>query len=308
MARSTFRRFLFLALAAAVLTTACGAGPEPAHESSSASIRVLTDGLGREVRVVARPSRVITLSPNLTEIVYALGAGDRIVANTSFCDYPPEAASKPHVGDTQRPDLERIIALKPDLVLVSTASQLQSIFERLAALDIPVYVSTPNDLEGIFASIERIGEALGEPEAGRTLAASLRDRAGAVTKAVAGRPAPKVFVVVGDEPLFTAGKGTFVDDLVRRAGGVSISGDEATEWPQYSAEAVIARAPEVIVVPTLKHGISNENGGVPTTIRETPAVRDDRIVRIEGDLLMRPGPRLVDGLEALARSLHPEAF
>jgi iron complex transport system substrate-binding protein len=109
---------------------------------------------------------------------------------------------------------------------------------------------------------------------------------------------------VGDEPLITAGKGTFVDDLVRRAGGASISSDETTEWPQYSAETVIARAPDVVVMPGPAHGV----GAVPAALAETPAVRSDRIARVDGNLLFRPGPRLVDGLEQLARALHPEAF
>src|SRR5207249_59890 len=110
------------------LVLACGPGPRP---TSSTSTRTLTDDLGRTVRIPARPERVISLAPNLTEIIFALGADDRLVADTSYCDYPPEAAGKPHVGGTQQPDLERIVALKPDLVLVSTASQLQEAVDRL---------------------------------------------------------------------------------------------------------------------------------------------------------------------------------
>jgi iron complex transport system substrate-binding protein len=301
MDRSILRRIFVFALAA--LASACAA---PRTEPAGA--RVVVDDLGREVRLAERPARIVSLSPNLTEIVFALGAGDRLVANTSFCDYPPEAAAKPHVGDTQRPDVERIVALKPDLVLISTASQLQSVTERLTDLGIPVFVSNPRDLDDVFTSLERLGEVVGDAEAGRALSASLRARTEAVSRAVAGRPQPKVFFIVGDEPLFTAGKDTFVDDLIRRAGGVSISSDEATEWPQFSPEAVIARTPDVVVVPSASHGIADAGGGVPDALRETPAVRNGRVARIDADLLMRPGPRLVDGLEALAEALHPEAL
>jgi iron complex transport system substrate-binding protein len=302
MARPTLRRFSILAaFAAFVLAGACGARtPAPAAPTT----RSVVDDLGRSVAVASRPTRIVSLAPNLTEILFAVGAGDRVVADTSYCNYPPEAAAKPHVGDTQRPDLERLIALEPDLVLVSTASQLQSLSERLAALGIPTYVSNPRDFDGVVASVERIGDLVGEADAGRRLAATLRERTAAVGAAVAGRPSPKVFFVVGEEPLITAGKGTFVDDLIRRAGGASITADETTEWPQFSAETVVARAPDVIVLPGSSHGVE----GLPASIRETPAARSGRIVSIDGDLLMRPGPRLVDGLERLARELHPEAF
>jgi iron complex transport system substrate-binding protein len=303
MTRSTVRLLTLLLLLSAGAGGACSSRPA----ASPPTGRQLVDDLGRDVRIAERPERIVSLSPNLTEILYALGAGDRVAANTSYCDYPPEAREKPHVGDTQRPDLERIVALEPDLVLVPTASQLQSLVERLDGLGLPTYVAESRDLDGVFRSIERIGDAIGDREAGRDLAARLRARTEAVSSRVGALPAPRVFVVVGDEPLFTAGRGTFVDDLVRRAGGASISGDEATEWPQYSAETVIARAPEVIVVPLASHGVSEGGESLPVALRETPAARDGRIVRIDGDLLMRPGPRLVDGLEALARALHPEA-
>jgi iron complex transport system substrate-binding protein len=298
MARPTLRRFFVLA--ALALAAGCGAratAPAP-------GTRAVVDDLGRTVAVAPRPARIVSLAPNLTEILFAVGAGDRVVADTSYCDYPPEAASRPHVGDTQRPDLERLIALEPDLVIVSTASQLQALSDRLDALGIPTYVSNPRDLDSVIASVERIGEVVGEADAGRRLAASLRDRAAAVTAAVSGRPSPKVFFVVGNPPLITTGHGTFVDDLIRRAGGASISADQATEWPQFSAETVIARAPDVIVLPTSSHGV----GEVPAALAETPASRAGRVARVDADLLMRPGPRLVDGLERLARELHPEAY
>jgi iron complex transport system substrate-binding protein len=294
---------MIVAVATIVGTSACrrpDAGPSP----QPATGRTVVDDLGRSISVPGRPQRIVSLAPNLTEVLFAVGAGDRVVADTSFCNYPPEAAAKPHVGDTQRPDLERLIALEPDLVLVSTASQLQTLSEKLASLGVPTYVSNPRDYDGVASSIERVGDLVGEPDRGRAVAADMRDRAAAVAQAVAGRPAPKVFFVVGLAPLFTAGKGTFVDDLVRRAGGASITSDETTEWPQYSPEAVIARAPDVIVLPGASHGVDS----VPPALAETPAARTGRVARVDGDLVMRPGPRLADGLERLAHELHPEAF
>lgn len=293
--------------AACALTLACGQSAPPAAPATSAT-REVVDDLGRRVQVAARPERIVSLAPNITEILFAIGAGNRVIATTSFCTFPPEAANTTKIGDTQRPDVERILALKPDLVLVSTASQLESISERLGALGVPTVVTTSKGVDGVMASIERIGVATGDADAAAALAATLRQRIEAVRTAVGGRPAPKVFAIVGNEPLFTTGKGTFLDDLIRLAGGASITADETTEWPQYSAEAVIARAPDFMVVPSVTHGFAAQDSGVPASIAATPAVRNDRIIRIDGDLLMRPGPRLVDGLEQLARALHPEAF
>jgi iron complex transport system substrate-binding protein len=300
MARPTSWRFFVCAILACVSVSCARPAPPPAPPAA----RTVVDDLGRTVTVSARPERIVSLAPNLTEILFAVGAGDRVVATTTFCDYPPEAASKVRIGDTQRPDLERLIALKPDLVVVSTASQLETLSERLEGLGIPTYVSRARDLDGVLASIERIGDLVGEPAAGEALVARLRERANRIHSAVAPRPAPKVFFVVGSAPLITTGRGTFLDDLIRQAGGVSISADETAEWPQYSPEAVIGAAPEVIILPTFSHGVENE---IPAALRETPAARNGRVIRVDADLVMRPGPRLVDGLEALARAMHPEA-
>lgn len=308
MSTHSYRRlFHFLLCAACALTLACGKSAPPAVPPTPAT-REVVDDLGRHIQVAARPSRIVSLAPSITEILFAIGAGDRIVATTSFCTFPPEAANTAKIGDTQRPDVERILALKPDLVLVSTASQLESISARLEALGVPTVVTTAKGVDGVLESIERIGVATGDAQAAAALAAKLRQRIEVVKAAVAGKPAPKVFAIVGNEPLFTTGKGTFLDDLIRLAGGVSITADETTEWPQYSAEAVIARAPDVMVVPSVTHGFAAQDSGVPPSIAATPAVRNNRIIRIDGDLLMRPGPRLVDGLEQLGRELHPEAF
>lgn len=308
MVRSISRRLFVAALAATLLISiSCGHRDAPPAQSAPTS-RSVVDDLGRTVEVPQSPQRIISLAPNLTEIVFALGAGDRLVGVTSYCDYPPEASQKTSIGDTIRPDLERLIALTPDLVLVSTASQMQALTERLEALHIPVYVSNPRNVSGVLASIRGIGGAINSQAEADALVNGLSRRLDAVAAAVRDKDAPKVFLMVGNEPLITTGKGTFVDDLIRRAGGVSVTGEEPTEWPQISAETIIARAPDAIVIPLASHGISDENGGVPKSLSETPAARKGRIIRINADLLMRPGPRLVDGLELLAKALHPEAF
>lgn len=301
-------RFARLHVLVLIALAASACKPTPPPETQPNSGRVVVDALGRQVRVAERHARVVSLAPNLTEIVFAIGAGDRLVANTTFCDYPPDARAVEKVGNTLQPDLERIVALQPDVVLVSLASQLQETTRKLEAIGITVFVTSEAGLDAVFDTIERVGELLGEQARGRELAAMLRARAGDVRARVEGRPRPPVFVLVGDRPLITTGGNTFMNDLVVRAGGRSISADETSDWPQFSAEAVVARAPEAIVVPTSSHGIADGEAQLPEPLRATPAARSGRILRINADLLMRPGPRLVDGLEELARGLHPEAF
>ncbi|HXG66430.1 MAG TPA: cobalamin-binding protein [Blastocatellia bacterium] len=266
-----------------------------------ADARTVTDELGRAVRVVPNPQRIISLAPSVTETLYALGLEERIVGVTAYCDYPPKARSKESVGDTQRPGLEKIIALKPDLVIASTASQLEEFVRKLDEAGVPIYVSNPHNLEGVLASIIHIGELAGVPDRAREVAGQLRERIDNVNSRVAGLEPPRVFFILGSEPLFTAGGASFINDLIVHAGGRSISADEKLEYPQYSMETALARQPEVIF---LQAG----EASLPDRLKETPAARAGRVYRLDDALLLRPGPRIVDGLEELAAKIHPEAF
>src|SRR6185436_4868000 len=167
-----------------------------ASEATSA----FTDELGRTVNVKANPQRIVSLAPSITETLFAIGLDSRIVGVTTYCDYPPEAKTKESIGDTLKPSLEKIIGLKPDLVIVSTASQLEQSVRRLDELGIPVYISNPRDLEGLLNSIERIGEIAGAPDRANELTRQLRSRIEAVRARVASRPQPRVFLILGSEP------------------------------------------------------------------------------------------------------------
>jgi iron complex transport system substrate-binding protein len=270
-------------------------------------MREVTDEAGRQVRVPARPQRIITLAPNLTEIVYAVGAGDRLVGDTTFCDYPPAAKQIAKVGDTMQPNIERIIALKPDLVLVSTASQLETFTKQLDERGIAVFVTDPHDLEAVFNSIKTIGDLLGQKEQAEKLVSDLRTRAAAIEEAVKSRPVVTVFYQVSPSPLWTAGKKSWVTDLIRRAGGRSVTSDVEGEWLRYSDEAAMASHPDAIIMAT-SDSMNGEKMEVAQALQNSPAALNKRVYGIKGDYLSRPGPRLVDGLEQMARVLHPEAF
>jgi len=251
--------------------------------------------------------RVITLAPNLTEIVFAVGGGDRLVGNTTYCDYPAEAKTIAKVGDSLQPSLERIIALRPQVVLISTASQLEVFTQQLHDQNISVFVTDPHDIEGVFRSIEQVGQILGQTERASQLVKQLRERTTAVERAVQNTKALRVFYQASDEPLYTAGREAFVTDLIRRAGAVSVTADVSGAWPKYSKESALAANPEAIILPT-GGSMGAANASVTEALRKSPAVREGRVYKINDDYLARPGPRLIDGLEAMARALHPEAF
>jgi iron complex transport system substrate-binding protein len=279
----------------------------PARDSR-ANTREVTDEAGRRVRVPARPERIITLAPNLTEIVYAVGAGNRLVGNTTYCDYPAEAKQITKVGDTLHPSIERILSLRPQLILVSTASQLEVFTKQLDEQNIAVYVTDPHDLEGVFRSIKAVGELLNEAERAASLVSALQSRAAFVEQKVRDAKLVSVFYQLSAEPLYTAGRDSFVTDLIRRAGGQSVTADVPGAWPRYSDEAALASRPEVIVMATGDSMGAEANTVIATPLKRSPAATNNRIYKINGDYLSRPGPRLVDGLEELARALHPEAF
>ena len=297
------RALIFSCALIGLLSCAQRQGPSEIKTQS----REVVDEAGRNVTLPAQVARVISLAPNLTEIVYAVGAGDRLVGNTTFCNYPAEAKSVAKVGDTLQPSIERILALRPQLVLVSTASQLEAFTTQLNEQHIAVYITDPRDLEGVFHSISNVGDLLNQSVGAAELVKQLRARTEAVERAVAGRPPASVFFQLSGQPLYTAGKTSFVTNLIERAGGHSVTADVNEAWPRLSDEAALASRPEAIIMLSGAMG-ATASTEVASALRNSPAVKNGRVYVIDGDLLTRPGPRLVDGLEQIARALHPEAF
>jgi iron complex transport system substrate-binding protein len=289
-----------------MLLSACFWSHQTQTETSSTA-REITDDSGRRVSLPAQVDRVISLAPNLTEIVFAIGAGDRLVGRTSYCNYPAEAKAVPEIGDTLHPSLERIISLKPQVVLISTASQLEVFYQQLQSQNIAVLVTDPHDLNGVFKSIEQIGFILDHKKDAELLVQKLRERVNAVEEAVKQKQPVRVFYQVSAEPLYTAGHDAFVTDLMRRAGAASVTADVPGAWPKYSKESALATKPEAIVLPT-GGSMGEGNSTVTEALRQSPAARAGRVYKINDDHLARPGPRAIDGLEAMARAFHPEAF
>lgn len=302
--QGTKNLFTVLATVSLLLFVACS-NQKPLNVV--AGQREFTDEAGRKVILPQKVERVVSLAPNLTEIVYAVGAGDRMVGNTEYCDYPAEAKKVTKIGDTMHPSIERIIALHPQLVLVSTASQLEAFTKQLTEQKIAVYVTNPRNLDEVFRSVEIVGLLLGKSQQAAEVATELRKRANAVEAALKPAKPVTVFYQVAGEPLYTIGKDAYLTDLVRRAGGVSVTADLPGAFPRYSDESALAARPEAIVLPT-GGSMGSANSTVAAPLKNSPAMQNNRVIKINDDHLSRPGPRLVDGLEEMARALHPEAF
>ena len=271
----------------------------------SLSQHVVTDQTGRHVNVPDHPQRLISLAPSITETIYALGLGDRIVGDTTYCDYPPQARLKPHVGALLNPSLEKIVALKPDLVLGTADSNRRETADQLERLGIPLYGLSAHSVKDTLSSIEDLGQVLDQDTRARTLVASLGHRVEVVKGSVANLPRPKVLFVVWYQPLITAGPHSFIADAIRIAGGDSISDDLSQDWPRLSLEDALHRDPDIIL-------FSKSESFSPALdqFQHLPGWKDFRAVKnhrlyFVSDTINRPSPRLIDALEEVAHILHP---
>jgi iron complex transport system substrate-binding protein len=304
-ALATALQIFVVALAVLSIST-CARRPNTRTLSTTETHEV-TDEAGRRVVLPVKIDRIVSLAPNLTEIVFAVGAGERLVGRTTYCDYPDEARKVAEIGDTMNPSIERIIALKPQVVLVSTASQLEAFTQQLAQQQIAVYITNPRSLDEVFRSIETLGNLFGNHDQAANLVAGLRKRTAAVETSTKTAKPVRVFYQVSGEPLYTIGREAYLTDLIRRAGGVSVTADVPGAFPRFSDEAALAARPEAIILST-GGSMGTANANVAAALKRSPAVLNDRVYKINGDYLSRPGPRLIDGLEAIAHALHPEAF
>jgi iron complex transport system substrate-binding protein len=273
----------------------------------------LKDSLGREVKIEKEPLRIISLSPSNTEILFALGLGDRVVGVTNYCDYPGEAKSKEKIGDFSNPNIEKIISLNPDLVLATTMHEKP--VKRLEELKIPVIVLEPKNIEEMLDSLILVGKATGREKDATELVNSLKKRIDAVKEKVSSIPEdkkPTVFYELWPSPITTVGPGTFVDDLITKAGGKNIAGDSDKPYPVYGQEVIIAKNPDIIIFS--HHGTNGVNEQTKEDILKRPgwsninAVKNDKVFYVDENIIQRPTPRLVDGLEQFAKIIHPEIF
>ena len=267
--------------------------------------RTYVDKMGREIFLPSSPQRIVSLAPGITETLFALGLDREIVGVTRFCDYPREAASKRKVGGLISPSLEKIVSLDPDLVIGTADGNRKETVDRLEKTGLPVYIVNPGSLDEILAMIMDIGEITGKrKEAGR-LVGDLRRRIDHVAVLTKDSARPGVFFQVGAGAMITAGKNTVIDRLIKAAGGKNIAGNSTIRYPRFSVEEIILKNPDIIIVSSAKNGASS----IKKTWgkwKDIAAVGKGNIHVIDPDLVSRPAPRIVDGLETMAGIIHPE--
>ena len=279
--------------------------------ASPAVALTVRDMLGREVVLPGPPARIVSLVPSVTEIVFSLGAQDRLVGRTDFCDYPPAVRNKPSVGGMVNPNLETLVALKPDLVIGTDEGNREETFRQLERLRIPTYLVHANRIAETVDLIARVGELTGHRADVPRLTGEMLGRVEAVRRAVAPFPRPRVLYVLWPDPLIVPGRASILTELIEIAGGVSITAGDADAYPRFSLEAAVTRAPEVIILADHSTGASTAGRAAPEKwqrLVSVPAIRAGRLHSADLSILHRYGPRVPDGLETLARMIHPEAF
>jgi iron complex transport system substrate-binding protein len=302
------RKFLFITLLIALLA-ACA--PQAPATSAPADL-TFTDGLGRQVTLNGAPQRIISLAPSNTEILFAIGAGDQVVGRDQLSDFPEEAKAVADIGSTfEALNTELIVSLKPDLVLAAEINTPEQV-KQLEDLDLTVYyLKNPTTLEEMYGNLELVAQMTGHSQEAATLIDSLKARVAAVDEKIAPLSSrPGVFYELdGTDPAkpFTAGKGTFITQLIERAGGYNIA-SEMDGYPQMSLEQVVAADPAFIILGDARYGVTPESIAQRPGWENLSAVQNGKVFPFNDDLVSRPGPRLVDALEELAKLLRPELF
>jgi len=328
MFRGEMRRakaFILFGAAALLCAASCSgfALAENAQEQPKSPSRKVIDEVGRSVDVPAQVKRIVTLAPNLAEIVYALGAEDRLVGVSQYTDHPPAAKEKPSIGMPVNPSLEAIVGAKPDLVLATTSINFVNTVDALTRLGVPVYTTDPHTIEGTLRSITDIGGVIGSSQQASALVADLQARLDALKAKLKKEPPVRVLFVVWEQPLHSIGDNTFIADALHWAGADSVIHTKQN-WPTISMEEVVKLDPDYIVYADNQMGASGNDSSAPADLRAAiarhldelrsqPVWRDLTAVReghvaVVGDEIQVPAPGLIESIEQLARQLHPAVF
>lgn len=275
--------------------------PFMAHVSS----RAFVDDTGRRVYLAKAPSRIISLAPSVTEMLFAIGAGTQVVGVTQFCDFPAEATQKVKVGYAN-PNLESLVALEPDLIVAPQEFLKPDLIGKLEQLKIPVFILADRTVEDVFAHIQTLGRMLDRSTEATALGMDLRQHIARVKARTQSAAPVRVLYVLNSEPLITVGPGSFIDQLIGLAGGVNVAAKSATAYPRLSMEVVLQENPDILIFPTGEaEGISESEQQAWRKWSTLAAVKRNNLRQIPADLLNRPGPRIGIALELLADLLHP---
>lgn len=264
---------------------------------------IFTDAANRQVKVPKSVKRIVSMAPNVTEMLFFLGLDNEIVGVTDFCNYPPEAKNKTNIGGYYNPNIEVIISLSPDLIVATPDGYSKERIEKLDQSGIPIFLVNPMKIDEVLDSMLLLGKVTSREELANQKVNSMRSRITKIKDKVKQIPTNKrikVFYEIGEDPLVTVGPNNFVDDMLTTAGGINIANDAPNSWPVYSVEAVIMKNPDIILTApstmVSSAGIQNTKWAKYKTVS---AVKNGRVHSVDPDILLRSGPRIVDGLEIL---------
>ena len=269
----------------------------------------LVDEVGRPVTVPLSPKRIISLAPNVTEILFGLGLDQEIVGVSIHCNFPEKARTRARVGSYISLDFEKIVSLKPDLIIGTGAGNTKDMVDRLEKLGFSTYIIFPKNFDGILTSVRHLSQVVAREKEGLVTVRSMESRRQKIDDLIRNLPRPRVFMQIGEAPIVTVGRGSFADDLISLAGGENVAAKEEKMYPRWGMEEVLRRSPEVILISSM-----NPKGNYERVVQEwsrwkmIPAVQHGRIRLIDSDLIDRPSPRIVEGLEEMAGVFHPERF
>ncbi|AGY76884.1 ABC transporter substrate-binding protein [Clostridium autoethanogenum] len=316
MFKSSKKFVLLIMITITVFLAGCGASntSNSTTDSSSKSESTkntayplkLKDSTNTEITIQSEPKKVVSLSPNVTETIYALNKQNILVGRTDFCTYPTQASKIPSVGTITDPSAEKIVELKPDVVIASNLTK-PDILKKLQQLNIKVLTISKNEsFENTYNNIENIGKIVNANKKAYSIVSNMKEKVKVVQEKVKGKSTPTVYYVVsyGTSGDFTAGKDTFVGKMIEMAGGKNAASD-VTGW-NYSLEKLVEKNPDILICSNKfnsKNGIKSTKG-----YKDLDAVKKNKLFEIDEDIISRQGPRLADGLEALAKIIHPEAF
>lgn len=267
----------------------------------------VTDETGRLVTISDTPQRIVSLAPGITETLYALGLDEKIVGVTTFCDWPAAARKKTKIGGFTNPSIEKIVSLKPDLILATADGNRKDTVQQLEKLGLPVYVTNPADTDSVLKSILHIGEITGQEKDAGILVEKLQKRLDRIAAQIRHKKRPRVFFQIGLEPIVTAGRGTLINEVIERSGGINVAGRDIANYPRYSAEGIIGASPDIIVFAPMV----NDKTFVAVKrfwkkFRKVPAVKNNKIYPIDANLINRASPRIFDAVEIMALMFHPD--
>lgn len=302
---------LVLGLALSLLSGCRPATPVQPEKASAQYPMTVTDHAGRSVTLDKKPERLVSLAPSNTEILFALGLGEKVLGVTTYCDYPQEAKNKEKIGGFSDPNIEKIVALKPDLVFGTTMHK--KAVADMEKVGLKVLLLNAASIEGVMDEVGLAGKVTGRAEQADSVVSSMQAKIQSVQAAlkdIKDDAKARVFYLMWDDPIMTVGPKTLISDVLTRAGGVNIAADAEKDYPNYSLEVLVTKNPDVIVYTKMGSG----TGLNPATIKSKAgwgaisAIKKDRIYSVEDNLMSRPGPRIVEGLAETAKALYPDKF